>query len=116
MVLGTTGDGVISPQLAYYYRNKEKCLARRKAWGEKNKEHNYDLISESRKRNRQHDNARARVKHAVNLGLLIKPESCSSCGSIGPIDGHHEDYGKPLEVEWLCRNCHGKRHRKRIVE
>lgn len=31
---------------------------------------------------------------------------CESCGEAKPLDGHHEDYSKPLEVVWLCRPCH----------
>lgn len=32
------------------------------------------------------------------------------------MQGHHPDYSKPLEVEWLCPRCHGARHvgRERI--
>ncbi len=54
--------------------------------------------------------ARVEVAHAVRDGLLIRPHSCSSCGSGGRIMGHHHDYSKPLDVEWVCAACHGKRH------
>lgn len=32
------------------------------------------------------------------------------CGEIG--QAHHEDYEKPLEVEWLCHRHHVERHGK----
>lgn len=54
--------------------------------------------------------ARKMVKNAVKRGELIKPECCQSCQKPTPrelLDGHHEDYAKPLDVTWLCRECHG---------
>jgi len=55
--------------------------------------------------------ARNMVKTAVINGTLKKPASCSECGAENVrIDGHHEDYDKPLDVVWLCAACHGKRH------
>ncbi len=44
---------------------------------------------------------------------LKAPKICSKCGrsDLG-IDGHHWDYSKPLEVEWLCDKCHKSLHIK----
>lgn len=38
-------------------------------------------------------------------GLLIA-EPCAVCGTTEQIEKHHEDYGKPLDVVWLCRAHH----------
>lgn len=39
----------------------------------------------------------------------IEAESCSVCGA-EDAEMHHEDYGRPLDIEWLCRSCHLSRH------
>jgi hypothetical protein len=49
--------------------------------------------------------ARLILNHAVASGLLKRPKRCK-CGSPEPIQAHHQDYAKPLEVEWLCLRCH----------
>jgi hypothetical protein len=46
------------------------------------------------------------VHRAVNSGKLVKPETCSICGSNGRIEAHHEDYSRPLDVIWVCCHCH----------
>lgn len=48
--------------------------------------------------------------NALQSGKLIRPDNCSKCGVTGKIDGHHEDYSKPLEVIWLCKICHAEIH------
>lgn len=54
--------------------------------------------------------ARARLKHAVQLGDLPKPGTCEACGQAVPkrlLHGHHHlGYDRPLEVQWLCAPCH----------
>ncbi len=30
---------------------------------------------------------------------------CSDCGET-KVEAHHEDYSKPLDVEWLCKKHH----------
>ena len=54
--------------------------------------------------------ARTAVWKALSGGGLIK-QPCK-CGCI-EVQGHHEDYSKPLEVEWMCIPCHRKYHRRK---
>jgi ribosomal protein S27AE len=55
--------------------------------------------------------AQGKVWNEIERGRIVKPEMCSSCGNSGIIDGHHDDYAKPLNVRWLCRWCHREWHR-----
>jgi hypothetical protein len=56
-------------------------------------------------------NARMAVANAVRKGLLIKPATCEKCGARDEsLHGHHDDYGKPLDVRWVCRACHVSIH------
>ena len=48
----------------------------------------------------------------IRRGTIVKPSICSICGKSAIIHGHHEDYSKPLEITWLCVNCHGLTRRK----
>lgn len=52
------------------------------------------------------------VELAIFFGHLSRPDSCSKCDVPCKPQGHHHDYKKPLDVTWLCTQCHGKEHRK----
>jgi hypothetical protein len=54
--------------------------------------------------------ANGRVNYLVRRGSLARPSACQACGMVGRVDGHHDDYGKPDAVVWLCRRCHAARH------
>lgn len=54
--------------------------------------------------------AAAKVRYAVWSGKLVKPSACQECGAAGPVQGHHHDYDKPLDVRWLCASCHAAEH------
>lgn len=41
----------------------------------------------------------------------IKAMPCEKCGNPEAL-AHHEDYAKPLEITWLCRSCHSRRHKE----
>lgn len=51
--------------------------------------------------------ARHDLQHEVEAGRLVRPKKCQWCGTEGLIEGHHEDYKRPLDVIWLCQPCHG---------
>lgn len=51
------------------------------------------------------------VNNAVRDGRLIKPSACSKCDRSGVrLEGHHDDYSRPLDVVWLCCRCHRRHH------
>jgi predicted Zn-ribbon and HTH transcriptional regulator len=54
--------------------------------------------------------ANAAVFRAVKSGILVRPAVCEKCGLSENIQAHHEDYSKPLDIEWLCLRCHKGRH------
>ena len=74
---------------------------------------NYD--AEYRAANKFKVAARKALNNSIACGNTIKPERCDECELPFPaneIEGHHDDYTTPLMVDWLCRKCHGIRHRQ----
>lgn len=75
------------------------------------------------KKSLQEASRRARIKHkekwiartkarlAILKGLIIKPKKCEVCKKVKPLQAHHEDYSKPLEVIFLCYSCHAEADR-----
>lgn len=75
----------------YYAEHRDLILKKR---------NEYNII------NRHKQRARSKVKYALKMGYLVKPNECESCCKVAFLEGHHKDYSKPLEVQWLCRSCH----------
>lgn len=46
---------------------------------------------------------------ALRRGELVR-QPCEVCGGTRNVDGHHDDYARPLEVRWLCRMHHMSLH------
>ena len=56
---------------------------------------------------------RQMTESAIRRGELSRSTTCDLCDAKDcEIDAHHVDYGKPLEIIWVCSICHGKVHRK----
>lgn len=58
--------------------------------------------------------ARQTLGLARKSGKIVVPTRCTVCGREGRLHGHHRDYLRPLDVEWLCSDCHGIRHGRTI--
>lgn len=100
-----------------YYRRAS--IEKRRAWVAGRNP--LSVIRNERKRTRNQDpefrrreSARHKARRAVKNGLIEK-KACERCGS-DRAQAHHEDYDKPLEVNWLCPLHHSERHRERVEE
>ncbi len=47
-----------------------------------------------------------KVNNALKTGKIVRPDRCSHCKVVGPVQAHHTDYSKPLDVVWCCFTCH----------
>lgn len=69
-------------------------------------------------RNPDKRRAQLQLQYMVKKGRIVK-QPCARLargGCSGPINGHHEDYSKPLDVVWLCAAHHSQRHREMAKE
>lgn len=60
------------------------------------------------KRHPEKPRAHNTLCRAVKHGLII-PQPCEMCGH-SPVEAHHDDYSKPLQVRWLCNAHHRAIH------
>ena len=67
-----------------------------------------------RARNPEKYKAHRAVGDAVRGGRLVRGP-CGVCGANKKIQGHHADYSRPLDVEWLCFRCHRERRHGQVT-
>lgn len=105
-LLGTT-PGSISVQMSRAKHAGWEFVPRREGWkGHRNPS------GREKQEPKTYRQILSHVAYAVRFGQLARAEACERCGAVGPVDGHHHDYSKPLDVEWLCRSCHMDHHRR----
>jgi hypothetical protein len=64
------------------------------------------------------DGAQRKLQKAVAAGRVKKPTQCQRCKrrtAKAQLQGHHHDYRKPFDVDWLCQRCHVKEHGPRFA-
>jgi monoamine oxidase len=102
-------------QREYYENNKEaiqsRARERYKNLTPEQKQQNTARTKEWRRRNGEKTKAWSAVGNALFKGEIEKPPYCELCGVFDvKIHAHHEDYSKPLDVLWLCHDCHMSLH------
>ena len=60
--------------------------------------------------------ARCKLSYAIQKGEIKKPKECFKCDRETRLSGHHDDYNKPLVVEWLCSSCHKAKHSRLLTK
>jgi hypothetical protein len=81
------------------------CKACHAAYMRENRPKHSELTPEQRMK----ANARS-YAHVYRDRGKIDRKPCEKCGSEDS-QMHHEDYSRPLEVTWLCRDCHLEHHK-----
>jgi hypothetical protein len=110
-ISGTTlKDGT----LAQYYICRDCNTSRARVW-RITSPNAHQILEKARKyqeeKNPHKMSARQAVRTAILNGNLVRPGICSVCLLEKKPDAHHPDYSKPLEVIWLCRQCHADVHK-----
>ena len=64
------------------------------------------------------DRAQNALEKAIERGAVKRLARCETCGEAKTfrdgrtgIQAHHSDYNKPLDVMWLCQECHHEWHK-----
>lgn len=91
---------------------KRAVIARR----DKERERARDREREADPRRQMMKRARTAVSNAIRDGRLVRGE-CEQEGECGGrVEGHHDDYSRPLDVRWLCKRHHDQLHQEGIED
>ena len=105
----TNRDRLNAQSAARYVANRDRALARGRAYYAATKEHRRVIAAARYAAHPERTKARQAVRTAINAGRMQR-EPCEVCAA-GPAEAHHDDYGKPLDIRWLCRSCHTAHHK-----
>lgn len=74
----------------------------------------YDRERGSRQTGRKVPEINRKLSNAIRHGKVNRPPCCTApgCFSTEHIEGHHPDFSNPLNVVWLCRECHRTLHKE----
>jgi len=102
----------------YYQEHKKEEKERQKEFYKENKQEVKKYHQENKeKRNKQLKKynqipkmkIKIKARREANQNIKIpKYKLCEICNKNNAVEKHHQDYNKPLEVKFLCVECHNK--------
>lgn len=92
--------------------NRDKRLVYERAWNEAHREERRAIGKRARYKDPEKYRAQNTLARGVRAGKVVRG-TCEVCGTPDDVQGHHDDYTKPLDVRWLCRQHHMELHRAR---
>jgi hypothetical protein len=95
-----------------YERKPEVYKAKAKEWRKSHLESRKEEFKKYKEKYPEKVAAHVAVMVEVRSGQMCPPDYCEGCFGSAPLEAHHPDYSKPLNVEWLCKKCHTEIHRK----
>lgn len=95
---------------------KAENAAYRKQWREsqrgiemaslpENRQREAERAQTTRDKYPERNRARMDLRNAIRRGDVVR-QPCQTPGCSRKAQAHHNDYSKPLEVEWYCQPCH----------
>lgn len=70
------------------------------------------VMKRSRQRHPVEHKARSATGKAIKAGKLTRSPTCQKCGKQCFTQAHHTDYLSPMDVVWLCVQCHREEHQE----
>jgi hypothetical protein len=101
--------------LSEYSQTEERKVKARK-WRDDNRKKMNASAQRWRSRNRRKAQIQIEIMTLKKYGFIKASKICTDCQKEVETEGHHEDYDKPLDLVWLCRPCHKRRHAKHKKE
>jgi hypothetical protein len=92
-----------------YHADPEKARLVKKVQRERNPEINRKAVRKWQAENPEKLKAAAQARYSVPLVPV-----CEVCGEPST-ERHHEDYTHPLDVKFLCTQCHRDAHRRKVA-
>jgi len=90
-------------------RDAKREYEKKRSKTEKRRQAKARYQRERRRRNPEKSRANRLVNYAVRSGKLV-PQPCERQPCDQKAQAHHEDYSKPLDVNWLCFKHHREHH------
>lgn len=103
-------------RVEWYWKNAERVRARTRELNKRpearEKEREYSKLYRKRDVTKFKKWSRSTFERAIKYDIIQRPNKCERCMIECKPDGHHTNYKRPLDVQWLCKTCHAQAHGK----